>query len=794
MRSSRITLFVLPILLCGALVASGMSEGRLGMAGDLDSPAVAAPDQIETEAPSRQSADLSDEIDQFGDCADDYYYCYGYEYVAQTESSQDAIDTVDSVDDTDDSYYGDYETDDNLFGMDDGIAAEESQEAIDQPEDGFGDYEQYTYEYDDEYSYDDDYSYDDSIDETAENVIADESEEVREDDFSYEYDEEYSYDDYMSDEYDYSIDETPESDIADEIEEVQEDGFSYEHDEEYSYDNYMSDEYDYSTNDTAENDIEDEIEEIQEDGSSYEYDEEYSYNDHMSDEYDYSIDETAESDVADEIEEVQEDSFSYEYDSYDYQYGHRYTDELETGYEFQDEYMEEGVEEAEAEETATPDGYEDWEDEYDSGYETEAYDYTTEYDEYGEYAPQPETEADETEADSGLEEHSWESEYDEYEEYMYQPEVEEADAVEVENDTEFEEYGSWESEYDESAEWDSEYDESEYDESAEWESEYDYSDYVDDAMETDTPAEDDLGVYSGYSDAYPDEEYAYPEYAAGDIAQDESQSDCEADEFGDDGCDDQVEPSEDLAQDDYWDEYGYEYSYPETKYGSDRVTREGSDFESRLEGEPGEPASAMEEYPKEDVPSGVELFAWHPYELLFYQDQEILKTLERLCEDPSGVRRATLNDYLEDLGSDAIEFAARFEDFSSVDVLGLADDLPGTAAFLASFRLLQRGELGMDEAVDVLRHSLDNLSLDWIEGVERITADAFDDWDAGMDQPEDESADWDEMTSTARPLVVAMLSIANRSIGGAKDAVTSFSSQLGEMELSTVLRELSADR
>ena len=75
------------------IVASGIGESRLGMAGDLESSAVPAPDQIEPEAPSRQSADLSDEIDQFGDCADDYYYCYGYEYVAQTESSHDEIDT-----------------------------------------------------------------------------------------------------------------------------------------------------------------------------------------------------------------------------------------------------------------------------------------------------------------------------------------------------------------------------------------------------------------------------------------------------------------------------------------------------------------------------------------------------------------------------------------------------------------------------------------------------------------------------------------------------------------------------
>jgi len=41
---------------------------------------------------------------------------------------------------------------------------------------------------------------------------------------------------------------------------------------------------------------------------------------------------------------------------------------------------------------------------------------------------------------------------------------------------------------------------------------------------------------------------------------------------------------------------------------------------------------------------------------------------------------------------------------------------------------VERGELGTEEAVDLLRRSVENLSIDWIEGVDEITADAFQDW------------------------------------------------------------------
>jgi hypothetical protein len=122
----------------------------------------------------------------------------------------------------------------------------------------------------------------------------------------------------------------------------------------------------------------------------------------------------------------------------------------------------------------------------------------------------------------------------------------------------------------------------------------------------------------------------------------------------------------------------------------------------------------------------VELFSASPAALLTSADQELLRALERSAEEPSGVRRAALNGHLESLDFQAIDFVMSFEDTTGIEVLGLADDPLSTAALLGSYRLLERGELGRDEAVDLLRRSLQNMSADWAKGVRLITANAYE--------------------------------------------------------------------
>lgn len=174
----------------------------------------------------------------------------------------------------------------------------------------------------------------------------------------------------------------------------------------------------------------------------------------------------------------------------------------------------------------------------------------------------------------------------------------------------------------------------------------------------------------------------------------------------------------------------YDYAEPYRYYGHDNWresaerNEEAGDSDESLRIE--ESSSISEPQAQNETESGIELFAYRPAELLTSSDQDLLRTLSRLFEEPSGVRRAALNDYLETEGTDALDFAARFEDLTGIEFLGLADDLPGVAAFLASYRLLQQSELGVDEASDLLRRSLQRFAQPWIDGVNEITDIATD--------------------------------------------------------------------
>lgn len=317
--------------------------------------------------------------------------------------------------------------------------------------------------------------------------------------------------------------------------------------------------------------------------------------------------------------------------------------------------------------------------------------------------------------------------------------------------------------------------------------------------------------YQGYSDAYPEAENAYPE-ERGDEAGDSGESAAEAADAGHD--------------DTYGDDYRYEYAYPEehsaAPYGgksesSDAPAETGrwedsydATPETPWEGEPGEEPRHEDEPVTQSAPSyesadpepgfaskygwcddswsygkpseaaapeaasdeageaaasGLEVFAWLPGDLLTDADEELLRTLARLCEDPAAVRRAAMSDYLEGLGWEATDLAERFEDATGIEVLGLADDLPGAAAFLGCYRLLEQDELGTDEAADLLRRTLPRLSEEWTRGVASITSDAFERDDAiEGENPSNADAPADDGLTGLRPSLGAVAGAAARSV------------------------------
>ncbi len=119
-------------------------------------------------------------------------------------------------------------------------------------------------------------------------------------------------------------------------------------------------------------------------------------------------------------------------------------------------------------------------------------------------------------------------------------------------------------------------------------------------------------------------------------------------------------------------------------------------------------------------------FTWMPSDLLQPADKELLRTLNSLFEEPGAVRELVLNEYIEGLGLDAAEFVARFEEAFGGRALTLHDDLPGVAALLAAYRMVEQGELGMDDGIETLQRGFNGLSPEWIEDVSFIVTELPD--------------------------------------------------------------------
>jgi hypothetical protein len=185
----------------------------------------------------------------------------------------------------------------------------------------------------------------------------------------------------------------------------------------------------------------------------------------------------------------------------------------------------------------------------------------------------------------------------------------------------------------------------------------------------------------------------------------------------------------------------------------------------------------------------LDLFTWNPGELLTSQDQRLLRRLETLCEGSSQQRRGALDNYLEGLGMEAIAFARRFEEVTSIEAMGLADDLPGAAAMLGTFRLLERGKLGMEEAVDLLRRSLRNLSPSWIEGVRTITANALMDADDGSGGTVEEHSEAIPVSATGTSVLDALSVTLLRSFDAIRDLAWDVSVQFSQMDWARLIHD-----
>ncbi len=737
---------------------------------------------------------------------------YGYDemYGDETAADESVVEVDEAIDESSEWTYEDdysYESGESYadeYGYDemcgDETVAEETVVDVEEADDS----SEWTYE--DDYSYEsgesyvDEYGYDEMYaDETAadESVVevdeADDSNEwTYEDDYSYEsgesYVDEYGYDQMYGEEA--ASDETVAEETLAEVDKAIDDSGEWTYDDEYWYE----DEYSYEYGESAEDEADSETAPV-----------EVAAEDCASD-----VD-TAEAEIPAEHETVSNESAddasddccheAYDYADYESMYGYGYDsgaamEDVETVEESQP--VDEAIESTDADES---DHAYDWAYEY-----GECYGYPCPAVESQEAVSGPGETAESTteivEDNSGLEEFS-EYDYDEYFGYDGAAMVDESDAGADESSAEaVEDLSGVE-------------DVSEY-EAAEWDEPYGYPHAID---ETDCESSDvpEAPATEDAQDESPDPlveyeswngyryEYYYPANEASEMVSDstdavfesetadaaEPAAESEASEVSEN---ESPEPSCSMEED-WSSEYGYDYgmeaaAVEESHGSSEEIVSEddfirydyadpyayyGDDFEGYARQQPQAEGAADETAPFEVAqPSAIELFTWTPAELLSWSDQELLRNLATLSEEPAAVRRAALNDYLASLGSDATDFASQFEDTTGIEVAGFADDLPGTAALLASYRLIERGEIGTGEAVELLRRSLQDLSPAWIEGVRAMTAESF----SGSAEPCDCVAEGDAEPAgndEISPVVNAMISLATRSLAGVGGAVLDFS-------------------
>ena len=181
------------------------------------------------------------------------------------------------------------------------------------------------------------------------------------------------------------------------------------------------------------------------------------------------------------------------------------------------------------------------------------------------------------------------------------------------------------------------------------------------------------------------------------------------------------------------------------------------------------PSNWLEMEEEEEEPSEVtqDLFDWQANELLDGADCDLIQSMEQLSDQPASERRSCLNNYIEALGFEAIDFAYRYEDATDADLLNLSDDLPGAAAFLATYRLIEEGQIGMDDGVVLLEAALSDLSLDWIEDVGRMASPK-------------------EVVSGPHPVVDAMTAVASHSIASVTALATAISHGMANLPWSEV--------
>jgi len=251
-----------------------------------------------------------------------------------------------------------------------------------------------------------------------------------------------------------------------------------------------------------------------------------------------------------------------------------------------------------------------------------------------------------------------------------------------------------------------------------------YPDYKSEAMESESVGYD-AGRYQGeypYQESPVEEKYGYAEEMNGRTSDQESAETAErADEQSNAEMDYANQSPSDVEP------------YMDSDQVRDEASEQGPASESAWDGGPNEadleygkwmPSENNDPVQNEAKATGLEQFGYLPSQLLLRPDQELLGDLRQMADQSSGERQVAFREYVESLGSEAIEFTTQYESATGEEAAMLSEDIASSAAFLAVYRLYEQGELGIDEAIDLLRQTLGNLSQEWIDGVNELAPES----------------------------------------------------------------------
>lgn len=115
--------------------------------------------------------------------------------------------------------------------------------------------------------------------------------------------------------------------------------------------------------------------------------------------------------------------------------------------------------------------------------------------------------------------------------------------------------------------------------------------------------------------------------------------------------------------------------------------------------------------------TGIQLFASRPEQLLTPADFEVLRYTRLLAERSTGEAQGYFHGYLSTLGWHAFDLAGRLRHWQGQNWPATDAGLATASLLLATCRLVERGELGVEEAGRVLEQSLAGLPTEWTEAL-----------------------------------------------------------------------------